>query len=85
MMADDEGRRSWRRSPAPADLLSTSDASTAADLNAIVASIWDMQVIPVDRSTVLSVALAAGVPMLAVLATQMPLEELARSLVSAVL
>ena len=44
-----------------------------------------MRVIPVDRSTVLSVALAAGVPMLAVLATQMPLEELARSLVSAVL
>lgn len=78
--------RKWLGSGATAgDLLASNDASTAADLNAIVASIWDMRVIPVDRSTVLSVALAAGVPMLAVLATQMPLEELARSLVSAVL
>ena len=78
--------RKWLGSGATAgDLLASNDASTAADLNAIVASIWDMRVIPVDRSTVLSVALAAGIPMLAVLAKQMPLEELARSLVSAVL
>ena len=78
--------RKWLGSGTTAgDLLSTNDASTAADLNAAVASIWDMRVIPVDRGTVLSVALAAGIPMLAVLATQMPLKELARSLVSAVL
>lgn len=78
--------RKWVTSGASAtDLLATSDASTAADLNAIIASIWEMRVIPVERATVISVALAAGVPMLAVLATRMPLEELARSLASAVL
>lgn len=65
--------------------MATGDASTAADLNAVVASIWAMRVIPVERGTVLSVAMAAGIPMLAVLATQMPLDELARSLVAALL
>lgn len=78
--------RKWLGPGATADnLLASNDASTAADLNAVVAAIWDMRVIPVDRGTVLSVALAAGIPMLAVLATQMPLKELATSLVSAVL
>ena len=40
---------------------------------------------PVERGTLISVALAAGTPMLVVLATQMPLRELAVRLLSAVL
>jgi hypothetical protein len=78
--------RKWLGSGATAeDLMLTTDASTAADLNAIVASIWHLRAIPVDASTLFSVVLAAGIPMLAVLATQMPLRELASSLVSVVL
>ncbi len=61
-------------------LLASSDASSAADTNATVAGIWGLRVVPVELSTVISVALAAGIPMLAVLATQMPLEVLANAL-----
>jgi hypothetical protein len=67
------------------ELLGSADPSAAADTNAIVGSIWSLRVVPIDLSTVISVALAAGLPMLAVLATQMPLEELAQTIVGVLL
>jgi hypothetical protein len=67
------------------DLLTSADASAAADTNAIVGAIWGLRVVPIELATVISVALAAGVPMLAVLATQMPLDELAKTLMGALL
>lgn len=66
-------------------LLTSADASAAADTNAIVGAIWSLRVVPVELSTVMSVALAAGIPMLAVLATQMPLDQLAKTLMGALL
>jgi hypothetical protein len=81
-----EFERKWVEGEARGeDLLQSSDASAAVDTNGLVGAIWSLRVIPVEMATVISVALAAGIPMLAVLATQMPLEELAKSLVSAVL
>jgi len=67
------------------DLLASGDSGAVSDLNAIAASIWELNVIPVKLPTVMSVALAAGVPMLAVLATRMPLRELAERLFSVLL
>lgn len=67
------------------ELLASSDASAAADANAIVGAIWGLRVIPVELVTVISVAVAAGLPMLAVLATRMPIQELAERLVGALL
>jgi hypothetical protein len=64
-------------------LLESSDASAAADANAVVGSIWSLRVVPIELATVISVALAAGIPMLAVLATRMPVEELVRTLLGA--
>ena len=76
----------WLESSATGEeLLASSDAGAAADVNDLMGSIWQLRVIPVDRGTVISVALAAGTPMLAVLATQMPLQELATRLLKAVL
>jgi len=66
-------------------LLTSADASAAADTNAIVGAIWGLRVVPIELPTVISVALAAGVPMLAVLATQMPLDQLAKTLMGALL
>jgi hypothetical protein len=66
-------------------LLESSDASAAADANAIVGSIWNLRVVPIELATVISVALAAGIPMLAVLATRMPVGELLRTLLGALL
>jgi hypothetical protein len=66
-------------------LLTSADASAAADTNAIVGAIWGLRVVPIELPTVMSVALAAGVPMLAVLATQMPLDQLAKTLMGALL
>jgi hypothetical protein len=78
--------RKWLQGAATgSELLGSADASAAADTNAIVGSIWSLRVVPIDLSTVVSVALAAGLPMLAVLATQMPLEELAQTIVGVLL
>ena len=67
------------------ELLTSADVSAAADTNAIVGAIWGLRVVPIEFPTVISVALAAGVPMLAVLATQMPLDQLAKTLMGALL
>lgn len=67
------------------DLLASGDSGAVGDLNAIAATIWELNVIPVKLRTVISVALAAAVPMLAVLATRMPLRELAERLFSVLL
>ncbi len=78
--------RKWLTGEARGEqMLESSDASVAADANAIVGSIWNLRVVPIELATVISVALAAGIPMLAVLATRMPVGELLRTLLGALL
>ena len=63
-------------------LLGSPDPSSVSDLNAAVQAVQDMRVLPVDRFAVVQLIVAAGVPMLAVAGTQLPLSELAKWLVS---
>ena len=65
--------------------MGSSDSSSASDLNASVQVVRELRVVPVDLAAVIQLVLAAGLPLLAVVATQMPLSELARWLVSAIL
>lgn len=44
-----------------------------------------MRLVPVDRAAVAQLVVAAGVPMLAVVAAQIPLRELARWLLGTIL
>ena len=57
-------------------LLGDPDISSVADLNASIATIETMRIVPVDRTAIQSLVTSAGVPMLAVMATQVPLLEL---------
>lgn len=68
-----------------ADLMGSSDSSSASDLNASVQVVRELRVVPVDLVAVMQLVLAAGLPLLTVVATQMPLSELARWLVGAIL
>lgn len=65
-------------------LLGDPDISSAADLNASFQTIETMRIIPVDRSAILGLLTAAGVPMLAVVAKEIPLLELFKWIASAV-
>jgi hypothetical protein len=58
-----------------ADLMGTSDVSSASDLNAIVQMIEGLRLVPIDRRAVLQLLLAAGIPLLAVVAKEVPLRE----------
>lgn len=58
------------------DLLGTADPASVADLNACVEIVREMRVVPVDLAALMQLAVAAGVPLLAVVATQMPLDNL---------
>lgn len=61
-------------------LLGSPDASSSADLNALVAVVDEMRLLPVDRESLVQVLAAAGAPLLAVLATRIPLAELVKRL-----
>ncbi len=67
------------------DLLGSPDPSSVSDLNVSVQAVLALRVIPVDGSAVAQLVAAAGVPMLAVLATQMPLIELGKWIMGVIL
>ena len=57
------------------------DPSSASDLNATVQAVQELRTFPVDRVVVMRLIVAAGIPMLAVVATQIPLAELVQWIV----
>jgi hypothetical protein len=67
------------------DLLGSPDPSSASDLNASVQAVQDMRIVPIDVVAVIQLVLAAGLPMLAVVTTQIPLGELVKWLVGTIL
>ena len=78
--------RKWIEEPrSGADLMGSSDPSSASDLNASVQAVREMRVFPVDGPAVLQLVVAAGVPMLAVVATQIPLADLVKWIVGTIL
>lgn len=58
------------------ELLRSPDFSSATDLNACVEVVREIHIVPVDGTPMMQLLLSAGVPMLAVAATQVPLAEL---------
>jgi hypothetical protein len=67
------------------DLMGSSDPSSASDLNASVQAVRELRVVPIDRAAVAQLVVAAGVPLLAVIAKQMPLVDLAKWIVGTIL
>jgi hypothetical protein len=78
-----EFHRTWLADDAPADRspMGTPEMSSLADLNAVAASALNVGLVPVDRRTVAAVILAAGLPLLPVMPTSVPLTELLPTLV----
>ena len=58
------------------ELMGSPDPSSASDLNATVQAVQELRMFPVDRAAMMQLLIAAGIPMLAVVATQIPLVEL---------
>lgn len=58
------------------ELLGCADPSSASDLNAIVNTAQEMRVYPIDHFAIVQLAAAAGLPLLAVALTRIPLREL---------
>ena len=67
------------------ELLGSADISSASDIVPIAAAPYSLRVLPVSIPMVIQLAGAAGVPMLVVVATQMPLKEFVGYLVGIVL
>lgn len=57
-------------------LLGSEDPSSASDLNATIEAVQQIRLLPLDWSALQQLAVAAGTPMLAVAATQIPLAEI---------
>lgn len=67
----------WIRGRADGEeLLGSPDPSSVSDLNASVQMVHDMRTIPVDRAAIIQLVAAAGIPMLAVVVTKLPLSDL---------
>ena len=78
--------RKWIEEPrSGADLMGSADPSSASDLNASVQAVREMRVFPIDGAAVVQLVAAAGVPLLAVVATQIPLVDLAKWIVGTIL
>lgn len=56
-------------------LMGSPDPSSASDIDAAVAAVQDMRFLPVDGPAVVQLVIAAGAPLLVVVATQMPIGE----------
>ena len=67
------------------ELIGSADPSSTSDLNASVQAVQDMRIVPVDWVAVIQLVVSAGVPMLAVVSTQIPLGDLAKWLVETIL
>jgi hypothetical protein len=59
-------------------LMGSPDPSSASDINATVTAVLDMRFAPVDRLALVQLVVAAGLPLLAVVPTQVPVAEVAR-------
>ena len=57
-------------------LMGSADPSSASDINATVAAVRDMRFLPVDGPAVVQLVIAAGTPLLAVVAAQVPIGEM---------
>jgi len=68
----------------PEQLLGSPDPSSAADLNAIVQTVIDMRIVPLDLAAFLQIPIAAVVPFIVVVVSQIPLVELLSWLVGAI-
>ena len=69
-------QQKWLASGATgADLLGSADVSSASDIAPVAAAPYTLRVLPVTVPMAINLAVAAGVPMLVVLATEMPLKE----------
>jgi hypothetical protein len=68
-----------------ADLMGSSDPSSTSDLNASVQVVRELRLVPVDLAAVGQLVVAAGLPLLGVVATLMPLKDLVRWIVGAIL
>lgn len=58
------------------EMLGSADPASVSDLNACVQTALAMRLFPIDRAALIQLLAAAGVPMLAVAASQMPLAEM---------
>lgn len=67
------------------ELMGSSDPSSASDLNASVQAVRELRLVPVDRAAVAQLVVAAGVPLLVVVSTQIPLLDLAKWIVGTIL
>jgi hypothetical protein len=61
-----------------AELMGSPDPSSASDINATVAAALGLRLVPVDRPALLQLVIAAGLPLLAVVATQVSLGEVVK-------
>ena len=66
------------------ELLGDPDVSSSADLNASFEAIETLRIVPVDRDAVMGLLAAAGLPMLAVVATRIPLVDLVKWIAGAI-
>ena len=66
------------------ELLGNPDVSSLADLNAGFVAVHSMHLIPVDREAVVGLFVAAGLPMLAVLAKEIPITDLLKWIAGAI-
>jgi hypothetical protein len=74
-----------RREEAGDDALGTADVSSLSDLGAVFDSVRAMRVIPVGRESVIPLLVAAVLPWLAVVMTQVPLVEILKIVAGALL
>ena len=67
------------------ELLASADPSSVSDLTASVAMIHEIRVVPIDRFALIQLIAAAGLPLMAVVLSQIPLSELARRILLGIL
>lgn len=67
------------------ELMGTSDLSPVAGLTACIKTVAAIRIVPVDRAAFLQLLAAAGIPMLAVVATQIPLADILKWFIGKIL
>jgi hypothetical protein len=78
-------QQKWMESQASGgELLGSADVSSAADLAPIASSPYSLRMFPITLSVLIQLALSAGLPMLAVVVTQMPLREFLQRVLAAI-
>ena len=73
------------REYADEELLGSADITSAGEMNAAVESVHNMRLIPIDSVSVYQLIIAAGIPMIAVISTVLPISELLKWLTGTVL